>query len=166
MWSPWRANYITSFKDESEDKKCIFCQAIEDEDSKNKSLVLFKGKYCYVMLNLYPYNSGHLMIIPYRHVSDYLDLSEEELQEVNFLHKVTLKSIREEMKPHGFNFGTNIGRTAGAGIDTHLHFHIVPRWNGDTNFMPALGEVKVISEDLLQTRDKLKPLFEKYSNQK
>lgn len=162
MWSPWRANYISSFKDEKEDKKCIFCSTIEEESSQNHSLIIHKGMYCYVMLNLYPYNSGHLMIIPYRHLSDYLELKEEELQEVNFLHKVTLKAIREEMSPHGFNFGTNIGRAAGAGIDTHIHFHIVPRWNGDTNFMPSLGEVKVISEDLLQTKNKLKPLFNKY----
>jgi ATP adenylyltransferase len=95
------------------------------------------------------------MVIPYRHISDYLELTDEELTEVNNLTKMALSALKEVMSPHGFNFGANLGQAAGAGIHTHLHFHLVPRWTGDTNFMPVLGEVKIISQDLLETKERI-----------
>ncbi|MDX1702098.1 MAG: HIT domain-containing protein, partial [Melioribacteraceae bacterium] len=113
-----------------------------------------KGELCFLMMNLYPYNNGHLMIIPYRHISDYIDLTAEELNEIFELNKNAMKALKEIMSPHGFNFGANIGKAAGAGIHEHIHFHLVPRWSGDTNFMPVLGEVKIISQDLLETKNK------------
>ena len=155
LWSPWRSNYIDSFKDTKDDSECVFCSACQTDIASNKSLVVYKGKYSFIMLNLYPYNNGHLMIIPYKHSADYLELSTEELNEITSLNKKAILALKNIMTPHGFNFGANIGQAAGAGIHTHLHFHLVPRWNGDTNFMPVLGEVKIISQDLLQTKDKI-----------
>ncbi len=159
LWSPWRSNYIEGFKDKDENEECVFCSATKNDDEK--SLIVYKGEHCFVMLNLYPYNAGHLMVIPYRHISDFHSLTQEERLEIMNLEAMSLKALTMVMKPQGFNIGANIGKAAGAGIDQHLHFHILPRWVGDTNFMPALGEVKVISQDLLQTRDKLKEAFEK-----
>ena len=163
MWSPWRSNYIDSFKNAKEDDLCVFC-GIEKQDINNDSnLIVHKGKFCFVMLNLYPYNNGHLMIIPYRHLSDYVELTNEELAEIAKLNKYCILALRNIISPHGFNFGANIGKAAGAGIHTHLHFHLVPRWNGDTNFMPVLGEVKIISQDLLITKNKLVEEFKNFS---
>lgn len=161
LWSPWRSNYIDSFKENKGDNKCVFCSACKEEIENNDSLVVYKGKYSFIMLNLYPYNNGHLMIIPYRHTADYLDLSSEELNEITSLNKKAILALKNIMTPHGFNFGANIGQAAGAGIHTHLHFHLVPRWNGDTNFMPVLGEVKIISQDLLITKNKIIEEFNK-----
>ena len=155
LWSPWRSNYIDSFKDASNEDICVFCAAQNSEITDKKSLVVYKGDLNFIMLNLYPYNNGHLMIIPYRHISDYMELTEKELNEITALNKMAITVLRKIMKPHGFNFGANIGKAAGAGIHTHLHFHLVPRWNGDTNFMPVLGEVKIISQDLLETKSKI-----------
>lgn len=155
MWSPWRSNYIASFKDAKKDTECVFCNAVDEDINNDNSIKVYDGKNCFVMLNLYPYNNGHVMVIPKRHLSDMLELTDEETDEMMLLVKRVIKALKEVMKPQGFNFGANLGKAAGAGIDTHLHFHIVPRWNGDTNFMPALGEVKVISQDLLITKHKL-----------
>jgi ATP adenylyltransferase len=155
LWSPWRSNYIESFKDASDNAECVFCSAPKDDLKNDNSLVLYKGKFCFIMMNLYPYNNGHLMMIPYRHVSDYTELTKEELNEITELNKKAILALKEVMSPHGFNFGANIGQASGAGIHTHLHFHLVPRWNGDTNFMTVLGEVKIISQDLLVTKKKL-----------
>lgn len=152
MWSPWRSSYIESFKTKSEKEECIFCAAEHQDISDNESLVVHKADNIFVVLNLYPYNNGHLMIVPYRHICTLDDLTDEENTEIMKFVKICSKAISEVMSPHGFNIGANIGKAAGAGIDTHLHFHIVPRWNGDTNFMPVLGEVKVISQDLLRTK--------------
>jgi ATP adenylyltransferase len=163
MWSPWRSNYIDSFKNAKDDDKCVFC-GIENYDiNDDNCLVVYKGKYCFIMLNLYPYNNGHLMIIPYRHLSDYTELTDEELNEVTRLNKYCINALNNLYSPQGFNFGANIGKAAGAGIHTHLHFHLVPRWNGDTNFMPVLGEVKIISQDLLITKNNLIAEFEKFN---
>ena len=161
LWSPWRSNYIDSFKDSNDDEVCVFCSAQIENIASDKSLVVYKGKYSFIMLNLYPYNNGHLMIIPFRHIADYLELSSEELNEITSLNKKAIIALKSIMTPHGFNFGANIGQAAGAGIHTHLHFHLVPRWNGDTNFMPVLGEVKIISQDLLQTKNKIITEFTK-----
>lgn len=161
LWSPWRSNYIDSFKENKGDNECVFCSAHKEEIESKDSLVVYKGKYSFIMLNLYPYNNGHLMIIPFRHTADYLELSTEELNEITSLNKKAILALKNIMTPHGFNFGANIGQAAGAGIHTHLHFHLVPRWNGDTNFMPVLGEVKIISEDLLRTKNKIIAEFNK-----
>lgn len=154
LWSPWRSKYIDSFKEESK-TGCIFCDAKQQDPSDDKSLVVFKGEFSFVVLNLYPYNGGHLMVVPYRHLDNFLDLSEDELSEIMKLTKIALQALKNDSNPQGFNFGANIGRAAGAGIDTHLHFHLVPRWVGDSNFMPVIGEIKVISQDLLETKKKL-----------
>ena len=111
-------------------------------------------------MNLYPYNSGHLMIVPYRHVADLTDLSDDEASELINLSKKMISALRQVSHPDGFNVGSNIGRTAGAGIDTHVHFHVVPRWNGDTNFMPVLADTKLISEDMTDTYHKLRAVLQ------
>ena len=163
IWSPWRSEYIDSFKSKSGDEECVFCGAGEKNINDDSNLIVYKAKHCYIMLNLYPYNSGHLMVIPYRHLSDFTLLKEEELLEAMKLMQLSEKALDSAMKPQGFNIGANIGKVAGAGIDQHLHFHLVPRWNGDTNFMPVIGEVKVISQDLLATKKRLLEAYEKIS---
>ncbi len=161
MWSPWRSNYIESFKNKSDKDECVFCNAVNENVDDKESLVVYKGKTSFIMLNLYPYNNGHLMIIPNRHTSDPLDLSDDEIMEIMKLNKLAMKAVKNVMHPHGFNFGANIGKAAGAGIHEHIHFHLVPRWQGDTNFMPVLGEVKIISQDLLETKRNLKSEIDK-----
>ncbi len=160
LWSPWRSNYIDSFKTKKDTDACVFCEApklsLEDDDS----LLIYKNELCYVMLNLYPYNSGHLLIIPYRHQSDMNGLNDNEMNEMMKMVQLSIKALDITMKPQGYNFGANLGKAAGAGIDSHLHFHVVPRWNGDINFMPAVGEVKIISQDLLETKKNLINAFE------
>ncbi len=161
LWSPWRSNYIDSFKTKDESGLCVFCEAQKLEAESGQSLIVYRSKHCYAMLNLYPYNSGHLMIIPYRHLSDLNHVNNEEMSDVMKTVQLSMKALDAVMKPQGFNFGANLGKAAGAGIDAHLHFHIVPRWNGDTNFMPVLGEVKLISQDLLATKKNLIEAFNK-----
>jgi len=155
LWSPWRSNYIDGFKDKSGDEKCVFCSAVKQEIEDKNSLVVYKGKLSFIVLNLYPYNGGHLMVVPNRHLSDFTELSKDELAEAMDLVQLSMKALCNDMKPQGFNLGANIGKAAGAGIDQHLHFHVLPRWVGDTNFMPALGEIKVISQDLLNLKKRL-----------
>jgi len=138
---------------------CIFCTLPrENEDLKNK--ILFRGPTCFVILNIYPYSNGHLMVAPYRHLPCLTRLSAEELQESHRLTQLCVEILREEYNPDGLNLGYNIGKAAGAGFDEHLHAHIVPRWMGDTNFMPVLSEVKVHPEHLLATFERLRPRFE------
>lgn len=162
LFSPWRSNYINSFKDKKEESGCVFCDALkEDAPIENTSLIVRKNKHTYTMLNLFPYNSGHLMIIPFRHISDFTELNSDEKAELMEETGIMIKALNYVMKPQGFNMGMNIGKAAGAGIDAHLHLHIVPRWMGDTNFMPAIGEVKIISQDLLDLRNKLVEALEK-----
>ena len=160
LWSPWRSNYIDSFKTRKDSDECVFCEAHKIPITNDDSLVVYKNELCYAMLNLYPYNSGHLMIIPYRHQSDMSNLQENEMDEMMRTVQLSMKVLDATMKPQGFNFGANLGKAAGAGIDAHLHFHVVPRWSGDINFMPAIGEVKVISQDLLVTKKNLINAFE------
>ena len=143
LWSPWRTQYIESFKDKKGDEPCIFCEAGSSKIEDDNALV---------MLNKYPYNSGHLMVIPYRHISDFLEMNNEEMIESLKLSQFSMKILNKLMKPHGFNVGLNLGKAAGAGIHQHIHLHIIPRWTGDTNFMPVIGEVKTISQDLLVTK--------------
>ena len=120
-----------------------------------ESLIINKGVNTFTVLNLFPYNNGHLMIIPYKHTSELEALSQSENIEIMDKLQMALKALKLVYNPEGFNFGANLGKASGAGIDEHIHFHIVPRWNGDTNFMPVLGEVKIISQDLLVTKKKL-----------
>ncbi len=161
LWSPWRSKYIESFKSKTGNEECAFCEAQNKDIDSDDCIVVYKGKTCYITLNLYPYNSGHLMVVPYRHISDFLELTEEETKESMELIRFSMKALTDIMKPHGFNMGLNVGKAAGAGIHEHLHFHLLPRWPGDTNFMPALGDVKVISQDLLVTKKNLIDAFSK-----
>lgn len=160
LWSPWRSNYIQSFKHKSDNEECVFCISPKLDINDDESLVVYKSKHSFVMLNLFPYNSGHLMVIPYRHMSDIDELTDEEFGDITKLIKLSKKALTTAMKPQGFNIGANLGKAAGAGIDQHIHFHILPRWIGDTNFMPAIGEVKVISQDLLETKKNLMKAFQ------
>ncbi len=153
LWAPWRMDYIQADADEG----CIFCEAPKKDPAEG--LVLFKGSVTIVMLNKYPYNSGHLMIAPARHVSKVEELTPEEGFDNFRLLRHCVSVLQKELKPQGFNVGMNLGKAAGAGIDGHLHMHIVPRWNGDMNFMPVLSDVKVIPEHLKATFDKLAPHF-------
>ena len=156
LFAPWRFKYIKSV---GEERGCVFCEAPRKSDED--ALILARGRYAYVIMNLYPYNTGHVMVVPYRHVADYTELSEEEALEMHRLVAVSIKAIREVYRPHGFNIGINLGRVAGAGIDKHLHIHIVPRWNGDTNFMPVIAGVKVVSQDVRESYKMLKPVFDR-----
>jgi ATP adenylyltransferase len=154
LWSPWRSKYIDSFKTEKK-SACIFCEASEKDVDHLDNLVVRKSKLTFTVLNLYPYNNGHLMIVPYRHIGELSDLLDEEASELMKELQFAQRALIATLNPQGFNIGANLGRSSGAGITDHLHFHIVPRWYGDTNFMPVLGEVKVISQDLMETKAKL-----------
>jgi ATP adenylyltransferase len=147
LFYPWRSLYIQSFKHEPATKECVFCDALKRTDDE-ETLVVYRGKTSFVIMNRFPYNSGHLLIIPNRHTADFAGLTTEESEECQRLLVASSKALQELIRPHGFNLGMNLGRAAGAGIEEHLHWHIVPRWNGDTNFMPVLAEVKVVSEEL------------------
>lgn len=157
-FTPWRMVYIKR-EDTANDTGCVLCaRGAESPDVDN--LVLYRGKSCYVIMNLYPYNPGHLMVVPYAHVADLPGLEAEVAAELFELTRRCVTLLREAMAPHGFNLGMNLGRTAGAGIEEHLHMHIVPRWNGDSNFMPIVAGTKLIPEALDQTYAKLRPRFE------
>ncbi|MEN8494535.1 HIT domain-containing protein [Dehalococcoides sp. THU3] len=158
LWAPWRAKYIEKAV-KNEDSGCIFCTfPAESEDRKN--LILFRGKYNFVILNAFPYNAGHLMVVPFRHTSAPEELPEEERNEHYRLVCRAVAVLKNEYKPEGFNIGMNLGRVGGAGIDKHIHTHIVPRWNGDTNFMPVIGQTKVQNEAPADTYRRLKPCFQ------
>lgn len=163
LWSPWRSQYIDSFKENKITEHCIFCDAEKLNVADESNLLVYKDKYTFIVLNLYPYNSGHLMVVPYRHTNDFTSFSPEENSEVMQNIQLSTKALGIAMSPHGFNIGANIGKISGAGIDQHIHFHIVPRWKGDINFMPVIGEVKVISQDLLVTKKRLIEAFGKVS---
>ena len=156
LWSPWRSQYIDTFKEEKEPLPGSLFTRILAENDDRKNYLLYRGKTCFIIMNLYPYNSGHLMIVPYKEARELAELDEETRLEMFALLELGTRALNDVMKPHGFNIGANLGRVAGAGIEDHLHFHIVPRWNGDTNFMPVLNDVKVISEEMGRTYDKLR----------
>jgi ATP adenylyltransferase len=161
LWSPWRSAYIESFKDkkQTEDTESLFTSLLKDRDDK-KNYLLYRGKHCFIIMNLYPYNSGHLMIVPNREIKGLEEMTAEEKLEMLKLLELSMKALDKAMKPHGYNIGANIGKAAGAGIENHLHFHIVPRWVGDTNFMPVLNDIKVVSEEMEKTYEKLKKAIE------
>jgi ATP adenylyltransferase len=155
LFSPWRSAYIETFKSRKKTKGCLFCRVAKSKDD-NKNLVVWRGKHAFVLMNLYPYNSGHLLVVPYKHTKGMNQLSAQESAEVMRVSGHCMKALGKISKPHGFNFGANLGRVAGAGIEGHVHFHVVPRWNGDTNFMPVLSDTKVISEEMKKTWKELK----------
>ncbi|HEV8538247.1 MAG TPA: HIT domain-containing protein [Bacteroidota bacterium] len=156
LFSPWRSKYIQTFSQPGNNKEdCVFCKAHQANDD-DLHLIVTRGKTCFVIMNLYPYNSGHLMVVPFRHTPSIIDLGDEESLEMITQIKKMMKALQEVSRPDGFNVGSNVGRTAGAGIDQHVHFHIVPRWNGDSNFMPVLADTKIISEDMQATLSKLR----------
>jgi ATP adenylyltransferase len=160
LWSPWRMEYIRRGSDGQDRGGCLFCDlpaAGEDHDEANH--LLARGERSFVLLNAFPYNPGHLMVAPYRHVGEYQQLTAEELAEVMALTGTAIGAMREESSPHGFNLGMNLGQVAGAGIADHLHLHLVPRWGGDTNFMPVVGQTKVLPELLAETYERLRPHF-------
>jgi ATP adenylyltransferase len=144
---------------------CIFCELSKEEPGDIESLIIDKGELTFTVLNLYPYNNGHLMIVPYKHKNDIDNLTSDENKEIMKKLQVAVKALRIVSNPEGFNIGANLGKVSGAGIDEHIHFHVVPRWNGDTNFMPVLGEVKVISQDLLSTKKKLLAAYTKINQE-
>jgi len=147
--------YIVSKKGEG----CIFCDKIADNDDEANH-ILHRGEKCYVMLNLYPYNNGHLMVIPYQHAPSPEQLGEDELTEMMLMVNMSLETLRRAMHPDGFNVGINVGKAAGAGIEEHVHIHIVPRWKADTNFMPVFSNTRVIPELMDDTYRKLKAAWE------
>lgn len=154
VWAPWRIEYIRGEKD----GECFLCRMFaESKDLEN--LILFRGETCAVTMNRFPYTSGHLMVAPYRHIAEPDDLSAEEDREFSALTKRAVAALRAALQPEGFNIGINLGQVAGAGLESHLHQHIVPRWSGDTNFMPVLGGPRVIPEALETTRNLLTPYF-------
>jgi ATP adenylyltransferase len=155
LWSPWRLAYVTAHDSST---GCVFCAAQQNEQS---SLIVFHGRTCFVILNLYPYNNGHLMVIPKRHVATLQDAGVEELNELIALTRLCEMALREAYAPHGLNMGINLGKPAGAGVLDHVHMHIVPRWNGDTNFMTIVGETRVLPEELPVSAARLRPIFER-----
>jgi ATP adenylyltransferase len=157
MYAPWRMPYLKADKPEG----CVFCKDAGREDD----FMVFEGKRAFVMMNRYPYISGHLMIIPCRHMSHIEDMEPGEKMEVFDLIEWSVRALKETMQPQGFNIGMNLGKAAGAGIDDHLHAHVIPRWGGDTNFMSTVGKIRVIPEDLFRTRDQLLPCFRKYQQE-
>ncbi len=165
LWSPWRSQYIESFKEKTAKSGCFLCDSAKLKAEAADNLLVVKGPLTFTILNLYPYNNGHLMIVPYAHKADLLSLTTEENLEIMEQLKFSVRALEEVLSPEGFNIGVNIGKASGAGVDDHIHYHIVPRWNGDTNFMPVLGEVKVISQDLLTTKKNLQSVFKKLVNE-
>ncbi len=156
IWAPWRMEYINSEKS----GECIFCTLPSAGDDP-KNFILHRGPLCFVIMNIFPYNTGHLMVSPYRHLDCITKLDDAETGELNRLTKTCVEILRADKNPEGFNIGINVGKAGGAGFDEHLHMHIVPRWIGDTNYMPVLADTKVHPEHLRATYEKLKPLFQK-----
>jgi ATP adenylyltransferase len=155
LWAPWRMDYILGEKRDG----CVFCEAVKEQrDTENQ--ILHRGAHCFVILNRYPYNNGHLMVAPYAHVDTPTALPPAALAEMMALVNVCLDVLQKAMRPDGFNVGMNLGKSAGAGIKDHIHMHIVPRWTGDTNFMPVFGDTRVIVESLEHCYAHLKPLFD------
>jgi ATP adenylyltransferase len=159
LWTPWRMEYIKSAATSDEDEGCIFCDLPKEDDDEH-TLILGRGRTAFVILNRFPYNPGHLMVAPYRHEGDLVELKDEELAETSELVRESVRVLRDAWEPSGFNVGMNLGRVAGAGVPGHVHWHVVPRWDGDSNFMPVIGQTKVLPELLDESYAKLRPAFE------
>jgi ATP adenylyltransferase len=158
MFAPWRMAYIRSGKAAV---GCVLCR----DSLRGDELVVCEGKSAFVMMNRYPYTGGHLMIVPHRHICRLEDLTKGEIMELFAFQDLSLRVLKEAMNPEGFNIGINLGKAAGAGIDDHLHIHVVPRWIGDTNFISVVGGVRVIPEDVTGTAGQLRPIFEKFQRE-
>jgi ATP adenylyltransferase len=156
LWAPWRMKYIL---DVNKTDGCIFCD-MPKESKDGENFIVTRGKHAYVILNAFPYNNGHLLIVPYRHTAEMADLTDEEKLELMTLTQKSIEGLRCQLHPDGFNVGMNLGRAAGAGIDEHIHLHLVPRWSGDTNFMPVVGDTKVVAEGLEDCFNRLRCAFE------
>lgn len=150
LWAPWRVTYIRN-----PGKGCFFCKGLQSKNPR-KSLIIEKGKQAFTIMNRYPYNNGHLMISPIRHVGSLEQLNDNEVLDIFHLLNRAIKALKISLTPQGFNIGINQGRIAGAGVVDHMHIHLVPRWQGDTNFMPVLADTKVVSESLLHSYEKIK----------
>ncbi|MBI5057739.1 MAG: HIT domain-containing protein [Nitrospirae bacterium] len=158
LWAPWRIEYIL---DENKNKSCLFCD-ISKESNKardKKNLILYRGKNCFVLMNKYPYNNGHLMVIPYFHTPTFEGLADDVLFELMTTVRESIDILKKAMNPDGFNMGLNFGKVAGAGMESHMHLHIVPRWTGDTDSMPIIAETRVMPEHLGETYKKLSKFF-------
>ncbi|HEX6778845.1 MAG TPA: HIT domain-containing protein [Ktedonobacterales bacterium] len=160
LWAPWRMAYINSG---SEEQGCIFCTKPADGHDE-EHYILYRSQRCFVMLNIFPYNNGHLMIVPFQHVPSIEGLDTATLTDLMATAQLCLRAFQLAMQPHGFNMGINQGKVAGAGIADHVHFHIVPRWNGDTNFMPVLADVKVMPDYLRNTYQQLRRALASLTN--
>jgi ATP adenylyltransferase len=166
IWAPWRMVYILADAETTSKPGCIFCDLPAQGPQRwRENLILTAGRRCFVILNRYPYNNGHMMVVPHDHVPDPHELGQADYQVLSELLRRTTRALQQATAPHGINLGMNLGRTAGAGIDAHCHYHLVPRWDGDTNFMPVVGGAKVISEDLLSTYDRFFPFFDGLAEQ-
>lgn len=155
LWAPWRMQYILSEKE-----GCIFCdKPMENKDKEN--YILYRAKTCFIIMNIFPYNNGHLMVAPYKHLPNLDGLEQDELTELMLITRKSIQILQKALNPHGFNVGMNIGKVAGAGVEEHLHIHIVPRWAQDTNFMPILAETIVLPEHLDTTYQQLRQALEK-----
>jgi len=155
LWSPWRLEYLTAHKIEG----CVFCHAVQSDDDR-ENLILLRGQQAFLILNRYPYNNGHFMVVPNAHVPGLEDLDAPTLTEMMLLLNRGLAALRACLCPEGFNIGANLGHVAGAGVEDHVHIHAVPRWAGDTNFMPIVGDMRVVPQTWFQTYDGLKAALE------
>jgi ATP adenylyltransferase len=155
VWAPWRMEYVGS---DQAREGCIFCPG-DDRTQDEKKLILYRGEWSIVLMNRFPYTNGHLLIAPLRHISSFDSLSPDEKLDLLNMVERSVSVLKEVMDPAGFNIGMNLGRVAGAGVEDHMHFHIVPRWSGDTNYMTVLGEVRIIPEHIQATYEKLLPFF-------
>ena len=156
LYTPWRLAYVTG---DAKSADCVFCAALSNPDAD--PLIVYRGSRCFVILNLFPYNNGHLMVVPNRHIASLVDATPDELQEMMALTRLAEMALREAFNPNGLNMGLNLGKAAGAGILEHLHLHVVPRWTGDTNFMTVVGQTRVLPQELPVTADRLRPIFER-----
>ena len=160
LWTPWRMTFLKAPKN-TDANACIFCEKIRADTSQDReNLVLWRGKRAFLLLNLYPYANGHLMVAPYEHTGELESLDAETLQEMMQLVNHGIRALKQTSNPHGFNVGANLGQAAGAGVKDHVHLHIVPRWSGDTNFMATLGETRVLPEALEDTYKRIKAGFQ------
>jgi ATP adenylyltransferase len=155
VWAPWRMEYVGS---DQAREGCIFCPG-DDRTQDEKKLILYRGEWSIVLMNRFPYTNGHLLIAPLRHISSFDSLSPDEKLDLLNMVERSVSVLKEVMDPAGFNIGMNLGRVAGAGVEDHMHFHIVPRWSGDTNYMTVFGEVRIIPEHIRATYEKLLPFF-------
>jgi len=162
LWSPWRSKYIQSFEDNNEfpEGETFISYAVKSKDDK-ENLVVFRSKYSIIIMNKYPYNNGHLLVCPIREVNDLIMLEDDEFADINNTLKKSVEVIKKIFSPHGYNIGLNAGSAAGAGVPKHLHYHIVPRWNGDTNFMTTVSDMKVMSQSMEEAYELLKSEFDK-----